>query len=210
MTLPIAFAIGFSVASIPGPTILLIATEALRKGFKAGVLTMLAPLLLDALVMVPFGLFFQISLFSGKGTFFLGLAGSGLLFWLGLQSIRAGAKKKPLAFDREGPGGPRQQEIPSFTKGLLTHLSSPYPYIYWSTVGASFIRQGFETGGARGAALFPFGFWLGASAFTLLVIGLLVQGKKLLPRKLEPYLHYLSGTLLIGAGILLGVSVWKG
>ena len=94
-------------------------------------------------------------------------------------------------------------------KGVVTHATSPYPYIYWGTAGASFIRRGFETGGAWGAVLFPVGFWLGAVSFTLLVIYFLAAGKRLLPRRLGPRLHYLSGGLLIGAGIFLAVSVWK-
>ena len=97
-----------------------------------------------------------------------------------------------------------------FLKGLLTHLTSPYPYLYWATVGASFIRQGFASGGIAGAAVFPLGFWTGAITFTLIVICLVARGKKLLPSRLEPYLHHLSGALLIGSGIYLAVNVWQG
>lgn len=216
MTFSLAFVMGFSVASIPGPTIILIATETLRKGARAGLLTMMAPLLMDALVMLPLGLFLQASLFSGRGAVFLGVVGAGFLVWLGLQSIRAGFR------------GPRDQGLqgsrvtgstlhslnPSslhpFLKGILTHLTSPYPYLYWGTVGSSFIRQGFESGGAQSAAVFPLGFWLGASAFTLLVIYLVSRGKEHLPPSLEPLLHHLSGALLIGSGIFLVVRVWQG
>ncbi len=220
MTFPLAFAIGFSVASIPGPTIILIATETLRKGTRAGLLTMTAPILLDALVMLPLGLFLQTALFSGSRAILLGLAGSGFLAWLGVQSIRAGIMQLRVSgFRFRGPERPNSkletprdsnQELPSFLKGILTHVTSPYPYLYWGTVGSSFIRRGFESGGARTAALFPLGFWLGASAFTLLMIYLLARGKKLLPSRLEPYLHHLSGALLIGSGIFLGVRVWQG
>ncbi len=220
VTFPIAFAIGFSVASIPGPTIILIATETLRRGPKAGLLTMTAPLLMDALVMVPLGLFLQASLFSGRGSVVLGLVGAALLVWLGLQSIRAGARKLQVSGSgfREHitPNSKLEtlrssnQEMPSFLKGVLTHLTSPYPYLYWGTAGSSFIRQGFENGGVWGAATFPLGFWLGASAFTLVVIYLVARGKRMLPPRLEPYLHYLTGALLMGSGIYLAVSVWQG
>jgi len=210
VTFPLAFAIGFSVASIPGPTIILIATETLRKGPKSGLVTMTAPLLLDALLMLPLGLLLQASLFSGGGALFLGLLGAALLVWLGLQSIQAGAKKIPLELDPDQPPPNSNQEIPSFWKGILTHLTSPYPYLYWGAVGSSFIRQGFESGGVWAAATFPIGFWLGASAFTLLVIYLVTRGKKMLPPRLEPHLHRFSGVLLIASGIYLAVKVWQG
>jgi threonine/homoserine/homoserine lactone efflux protein len=197
VTFSIAFAIGFSVASIPGPTIIVIATETLRKGAKAGLLTMLAAPLLDALLMLPLGLFLQATLFSGRGAIVLGLLGTGLLVWLGLQSIQAGIHEMPL-------------EIPSFWKGVLTHMTSPYPYLYWSTVGASFIHQALEEGGPWLAARFPLGFWLGTSVFALLVIYVLGQGKRLLPPRFEPYLHHLSGIMLIAGGIILVTKVWRG
>lgn len=216
MTLSLAFAIGFSVASIPGPTIILITTETLRKGPKAGLATMAAPVLIDALLMLPLGLLLQASLFSGSGGLFLGLLGAAFLLWLGFKSIQAGAEGKR----DKGLKGSREMELtlnplnPSslnpFFKGVLTHLTSPYPYLYWGTVGSSFIRQGFESGGAWAAAKFPIGFWLGASIFTLLVIFVVARGKKVLPPRLEPHLHRFSGVLLIGSGIFLAVRVWQG
>lgn len=210
MTFPFAFAIGFSVASIPGPTIILIATETLRKGAKSGLATMAAPILLDAIMMLPLGLLLQTSIFSGRGAVFLGFLGVAFLFWLGLQSILAGAKKLAAESDLESALASRNQETPSFVKGVLTHLTSPYPYLYWGTIGSTFIRQGFQSGGVWAAAVFPLGFWLGASVFTLIVIYLVARTKKLLPPRLEPYLHRFSGVLLIGSGIFLAARVWQG
>ena len=213
MTFSVAFLIGFSVASIPGPTIILIATETLRKGPWAGLATMMAPLAMDALVMLPLGLFLQAALFSGRGAVFVGFAGAAFLFWLGIQSLRAGSRDQGLQGSRVTeptlhPLNP--STLHPFLKGVVTHLTSPYPYLYWGTAGASFIRRGFETGGARGAALFPLGFWLGAVSFTLLVIYFVAAGRRLLPPRWEPYLHYLSGALLIASGIFLALSVWRG
>jgi len=205
MTFPIAFAIGFSIASIPGPIITLVVTETLRKGLRAGVLTMLAPVLLDAVLMVPLGLLLQASLFSGKGGVFLGFMGAALLTWLGYQSMRTG-RRKDEGERRKDEGG--SEEIPSFVKGVLAHLTSPYPYLYWGTVGSTFIRQGYEAGGAISAALFPLGFWSGAIAFTLVVTYLVARGRKMLPARLEPHLHRLSGILLIGSGLYLAWRVW--
>lgn len=210
MTFPLAFAIGFSVASIPGPTIILIATETLRKGAKSGLVTMTAPILMDALLMLPLGLLLQASLFSGGGALFLGLIGAAFLVWLGLQSMQAGVQNISLEPKPGGPSANSREELPSFWKGVLTHLTSPYPYLYWGTVGSSFIRQGFESGGAWAAATFPIGFWLGASVFTLIVIYLVERTKKLLPPRLEPHLHRFSGVFLIASGIFLAVKVWQG
>lgn len=210
MTFPLAFAIGFSVASIPGPTIILITTETLRKGAKAGLSTMMAPVLMDALLMLPLGLLLQASLFAGRGPLVLGLIGAVFLSWLGFQSMRASAQKIAPGVDPGVAPAMSHEELPSFLKGVLTHVTSPYPYLYWGTVGSSFIRQGYENGGAWTAAVFPIGFWLGASTFTLLVIYVVTHGKKMLPERVELHLHRFSGVLLIASGILLAVKVWQG
>jgi len=210
MTLPLAFMIGFSVASIPGPTGVLITTQTLRHGARAGLVTMTAPLALDVFVMMPLGLFLQASLFAGSRAFVLGLGGAAFLLWLGVQSIRAGIKHVNTIRVTGAAPADSKHELGPFLKGFITHVSSPYPYLYWSTVGGPFVLQGFAKGGIAGAALFPIGFWAGTTSFTFLLIYLVARGKRLLPVRLEPYLHHISGALLIGSGIYLAIALWHG
>lgn len=210
MTFPLAFAIGFSVASIPGPMIILISTETLKKGSRSGLVTMTAPLLLDGLMMLPLGLLLQASLFSGKAALVLGMAGAAFLAWLGIQSLRARTGNSPQFETQDSKLTARHGEMPSFLKAVLTHLTSPYPYLYWGTVGSTFVRQGYEGGGISGAAVFPLGFWAGASAFTFLVIYLIARGRTMLPESVGTHLHRVSGVLLIASGILLAAKVWQG
>ena len=202
--------IGVSVASIPGPMGILIATQTLRHGAKAGLVTMLAPLALDVFVMMPLGLFLQASLFAGKCAIVLGLGGAAFLLWLGVQSIRAGIQHVNTIRASGMTPVENNNELGPFWKGFVTQATSPYPYIYWSTVGGSFILQGFADGGIAGAAFFPIGFWAGSTSFTFLLIYLVARGKRLLPTGVEPYLHHTSGALLIGSGIYLAIAVWHG
>lgn len=208
MNLPLAFAMGFAVASLPGPILVLIITETLRKGPRAGVLTMTAPLIIDALVMLPLALLLQASLVTREGVLGLGLVGACLLVWLGLQSMRVNTGVLNPGSDNGTGWSWRRSELPSFLKGVLTHLTNPYPYIYWGTVGVIFIRQGFEKNGTSGALLFPMGFWLGAGTLNLLVVYLVARGRRMLPSRLEPYLHRFSGVLLIGSGVFVALRTW--
>jgi threonine/homoserine/homoserine lactone efflux protein len=202
--------IGFSVASIPGPTSILIATQTLRHGAGAGLVTMTAPLALDVFIMMPLGLMLQASVFAGNRAIVLGLGGSVFLVWLGVQSIRAGIEHVNTIRASAPARAEDKPELNPFVKGFLTHVTSPYPYLYWATVGASFVRQGFEAGGIAGATIFPAGFWTGTSSFTLLLIYLVARGKRLLPARWEPYLHHGSGMLLIASGVYLAAGVWHG
>ena len=138
----------------------------------------------------------------------LGLIGGCFLVWLGAKSM--GASARPMN-DRNADRAEltwMKKEIPSFFKGILTHLTNPYPYIYWGSVGAGFLRQGFERGGTWGAVVFPLGFWLGAGIFNLLVVYLMARGKQMFPARLEPYLHRFSGVLLMASGVFVAVRPW--
>ena len=208
MTFPLAFATGFSVASIPGPIMFLIATETLRKGAWAGVLILFAPLLIDAVVMVPLALLLQAALVSGKGAVVLAVVGGGFLVWLGVQSMRVGSGELPVPSQRESETRRQPREIPSFAKGVLTHLTNPYPYLFWGMAGANFILKGFEENGLWGALLFPVGFWFGAGLFNVVIVYVVARGKQLLPQRFEHHLHRFSGLLLIGIGLFVAIRPW--
>lgn len=199
MSLLLAYAMGFSVASMPGPILALITTETLRRGPWPGAQTALAPMCVDACVMLPLVMMLQSSVPSGAGAVGMGLAGGAFLFWLGLRSFRAGSPA--VAPGRHS----RSRRLPPFLKSVLTHLMNPYAYIFWGTVGFAFVREGFAAEGLKGALSFPVGFWLGAATINFLVVYLVSRGRRFLPARMEPYVHVVSGILLIGAGAFL---VW--
>jgi len=196
------FAMGFSIASMPGPIMALIATETLRRGVRSGSQAAIAPICVDALVMLPLVLILHAAIPSGMVAIAIGVAGGAFLVWLGVQSLRAWRIDSRALTQNDFVTG-----LPSFTKGVLTHLMSPYPYVFWGTVGLAFVRDGFQTGGIFGALHFPLAFWLGASAFNFLVVFLIVRGKRMLPPTAEPYTQMFAGLLLITAGVFLTVTV---
>jgi len=201
MSLLLAYAMGFSVASMPGPILALIATETLRKGAWPGAQTALAPMCVDACVMLPLVMVLQSSIPSGAGAMAIGIAGGAFLCWLGVQSFRAGSAAV-------APGRHRgSRSLPPFLKGVLTQLMNPYAFIFWGTVGFAFVREGFEAQGLKGALSFPAGFWLGAGTMNFLVVYLVSRGRRFLPARTEPYVHAVSGALLTGAGAFLAWAV---
>jgi threonine/homoserine/homoserine lactone efflux protein len=126
-----------------------------------------------------------------------------------VQSIRAGVEHVQTIRMTGAPRAKKNEPAP-FMKGFITHVASPYPYVFWGTAGGAFVLQGYARGGIAGAATFPTGFWTGTTCFTFLLIYLVTHGKRLLPARWEPYLHHASGILLIGAAIYLAVRVWHG
>jgi threonine/homoserine/homoserine lactone efflux protein len=207
VSFPLAVAIGFSVASIPGPTIILISAETLRNGARAGLATMAAPILIDATIMIPLGLSLQTFL-SKTGEVVLEFVGASFLLWLAIKSLRSATAGSGAGIDREG-AATNAKVLPSFLKGVLIHLTSPYPYLYWATVGGSFIRQGMEVDGLWGAALFPLGFWLGATGFTVTVIFALARGRRFLPPSIATSLPRLCSILLVAGALYLALCAWR-
>jgi threonine/homoserine/homoserine lactone efflux protein len=207
VSFPIAFAIGFSIASVPGPTIILIATETLRSGARAGLFAIVAPVLIDATVMVPLGFLLQ-TVMSNNGARALGLAGGLFLFWLGFKSIRARQPGSTLC--GATPAAVRfTSPFSSFARVAVAHLTSPYPYLYWGTVGGALMRKGIAQGGLWEGMIFPLGFWLGTLTFTGTTVYLIARGRRLLPARFEPVLHIFSGALLITAALLLVGQVFR-
>ncbi len=203
MSLLLAYAMGFSVASMPGPILALITTETLRRGAWPGAQTALAPMCVDACVMLPLVMVLQSAIPSGAGAMLIGLAGGAFLFWLGLQSVRAGPA--PAA-----PGGRTgSRRLSPFLKSVLTQLMNPYAYIFWGTAGFAFVREGFEAHGLQGAVSFPAGFWLGAGTMNFLVVYLVSRGRRYLPARAEPCVHVVSGILLMAAGAFLVWAVYR-
>jgi len=198
----LTFAMGFSIASMPGPIMALIATETLRRGARSGAQAAIAPVCVDAVIMLPLVVLLHASIPSGFAAVAIGVAGGLFLVWLGVQSLRAGSVDTRGWMKSDLATG-----LPSFTKGVLTHLMNPYPYVFWGTVGLAFVRQGFQTSGITGALHFPLGFWLGASSFNFLVVYIVIRGRRMLPAGAEPYFHLFSGLLLMTAGVFLIISV---
>jgi threonine/homoserine/homoserine lactone efflux protein len=206
MNFPVAFAIGFSVASIPGPTILLILAQTLTNGAKAGLATMAAPMMLDAVLMLPLGLFLQTALLPEGGGTLLGLGGAALLFLIGAKSLVVGLRAKTT---KDPATAIEKHPFSAFLKGAAVHLTSPYPYLYWSSIGAALVRQGYETGGPLAATIFPLGFWSGAGAFSLIVIYLASRGRRLIPPAFENVLHLFAGSALVASSLYVALKIWR-
>jgi threonine/homoserine/homoserine lactone efflux protein len=203
MSILIAYAMGFSVASMPGPILALIVTETLRRGPWPGTQAAVAPICVDACIMLPLLIVLQSWISPGVGTVAIGLAGSMFLFWLGIQSCRT----QPTYLTSTTHNN--LEKMLPFLKCVLIHLMNPYAYIFWGTVGFAFVREGFEGGGFKGALTFPVGFWLGAGTMNFLVVYLVSRSRHFLLPRQKPYIHVFSGLLLIGAGITIVWGIFR-
>jgi len=140
--------LGLSAGVSPGPLLALVISQSLRHGAREGVKVALAPLITD----IPIVLVSTLVLTRLAGVqFILGiitLAGGVFVAHLACESLRATGLDTDIQ-----PGAPQ-----SFGKGVLVNALSPHPYLFWLTVGAPLIIQGWAES-LFAAAAFLAGFY---------------------------------------------------
>jgi len=126
----------------PGADTFLVVRNALRGGRRDGFLTVLG---------ISSGLYFHALLsalgvsavlaHSARAFLVLKVAGAAYLAWLGLQSLRAGLGRVPIA----PPGDVAAASVPplrSFREGLLTNLLNPKVIVFYLALLPQFMRPG--------------------------------------------------------------------
>jgi len=128
--------LGLSAGLAPGPLLTLVIAETLRAGTRAGIRVALAPLITDLpIVWLCLALLGQLQsreLVMGA----IALLGAGFLMRMGWENLRLGAGEIWIDHGRSG----------SLRKGILVNLFSPYPYLFWLSVGGPLVIEGAQTG----------------------------------------------------------------
>lgn len=135
-------ALGWAAGIQPGPMQTYILTESTAHGWRAGVRVAFAPLFSDGPIILAILLLLQL---AGQNLpdpvlaaiSFLGTLVLGWLAWGLFGRWRAAA---PL-FDADPDAAPVRN---SFRRAVLVNLTNPNPYIFWGTIGASRLNEGWQ------------------------------------------------------------------
>lgn len=192
-----AVSLGLFSGISPGPLMTVVITASLERGFRAGALTAIAPLLTD----LPVVLISLLVLGQVPGWFLSAVTVAGGLFvsHIGAKTVRdAGTVRQPELT--------RQASRRDLARGAAVNLLSPHPWLFWFTVGSPFMIQRWSI--ARWEAI----------AFLVVFVALLVgcklalawgvsHGRRLLGTAWYRRLLTGCGLLLIGFGLVL---LWRG
>jgi threonine/homoserine/homoserine lactone efflux protein len=136
--------------------------------------------------------FFQ----SNPVRFGLSVAGSAMIFWLGVSMFRA----------RAGAIEKGQDLLHSaFTAGIVTSAFNPFFLLWWVTIGSMLIMK-FLVFGLLGLALFTVVHWLCDLVWLSFVSVLVYRTKSLWGRKFQEGLFIVCSLLLMGFGVWFLVS----
>lgn len=165
--------LGLAAGFSPGPLTVLVISETLRHGLRAGMKVSLAPILTD-LPIIALAVLLLDRLSSHPAAFgVIALLGGGFLLHLGVDSLRP----PHVAIQAEQPA-PR-----SLVRGVAANFLNPNPYVFWIGVGTPILLSAFDRS------------WTHAAAFAVAFFFFIVGSKLLLARLVDGSRAFLSGSV---------------
>ncbi len=154
--------LGFAAGVAPGPLLTLVIAQTLTYGVREGSKVAAAPLITD-LPIILLAIFIGSTLAARPLLLgILSLIGAGYIGFLAWESLKIKIADQADA-----------RAAKSMTKGILTNLLNPHPYLFWMTVGAPLLLKTWVSG-PWGAVFWLFSFYLmlvGAKIGISLLVG---------------------------------------
>jgi threonine/homoserine/homoserine lactone efflux protein len=143
---------GLSGAMMPGPVLALVVSETSRRGFVASPLIITGHAILELVLVAALFLGLRRFLSTTAAFVVLGLAGGGVLVWMGQGMIAHGldpATELPLQATAVAAGR-------LLLAGAIISLANPYWSLWWGTVGTKLLQMSVGHG-VVGAAFYFLG-----------------------------------------------------
>ena len=189
------FLIGLGTVIFIGPVLFTLLQISLDHGYKAGLSVALGIIVSDILIVALFYLGL-IDFFTDEAVqFWLAIAGSAILFGLGLKYILKPYTPKPVVTK------PSLANISvSFSKGFLVNFVNPFVFMVWLSI-VSVAKEKFDA--ETDVQVFLVASLVGIFATDALKVLLAGKLQKILNPKFLKKLFRLIGLILIGFGIRL-------
>ena len=161
--------LGLSAGFAPGPLLTLVITETLQHDISSGIKVALAPIVTDVPIIIL--TLFILSKLSNFHTILgiISITGGFFILFMGYQSLRT--QKVALT--------PQANHTNSLAKGVLANSLSPYPYLFWLSVGAPTMTKAINQN-IRAALAFIVSFYLLLVGSKILLAILTGRSKSLL------------------------------
>lgn len=205
-----AFVVGFSGAMMPGPVSTVTLAQSMRRGVWAGPLITIGHALMEGLLVVALALGLDGPLRRPEIVASIGCVGGLVLLWMGYGLIlhaSLGGGKQVLEGEALSPLAGRLASVPA---GMVTSVANPYWFLWWATVGASYIFLALEQG-VIGLAAFYSGHILSDLSWNSLLALAGTTGRRLFSGWFYRTLFLLCGLFLLGLGgyfLWMGVRFW--
>jgi threonine/homoserine/homoserine lactone efflux protein len=183
---------GLSAGLSPGPLLALVISHTLRHGVKEGVKVSFAPLVTDSPIIL-LSVLILVKLSNADN--FLGvisLLGGSFVLYLAYESLRSKSIDPNL----------HESAPKSLAKGAIVNFLSPYPYLFWMTVGAPFMIKAWDNNTLAGI-VFVAGFYIFLVVSKMTVAIVTGKSKQLLQGRVYVFIMRLLGIVLLYFALLL-------
>jgi threonine/homoserine/homoserine lactone efflux protein len=199
-TIPLIFVTSFMVALsgavMPGPLLVLTISEAPRHGFWAGPLLVIGHGVLELLLVLALALGLSELITGESVSQIVGFVGGFILIGMGLLIARRGWQKETI-LAADSPGVKRRGKL--IASGVVASVSNPYWFIWWLTLGITYMLWSLRLGIA-GVASFFTGHILADFSWYALVAFVIASGRKIITDTIYSKLLVVCGLALVALG----------
>lgn len=195
-----SFGVGLSGALVPGPMLTVTISDSVNKGFKAGPLVVLGHFMTEIMMMLLILAGLGWILGSKSAVFIIGTVGGLVLIFMGYNIYRSNLSLSNIQKNRS------DRSYGSIMGGIATSISNPFFYIWWATVGCTFMFKGLELAGVIGLLSFILGHWSADFSWFSMVSFFSSKGSKIMNNKSYKLLMMICGTFLVLLGIYFIIS----
>jgi threonine/homoserine/homoserine lactone efflux protein len=198
-----ALVVAFTGALMPGPMLTLVITSVAQKGFWTAFFIVVGHAVLELAVVISFYLGILKYLDNPIVIKVISILGGAFLIYMAI-SIIVNVLRRKITLDLENrklgaPLGTKNTFI-IMGKGVLISLANPYWYIWWLTIGATFMIKS-VTYSFAGVSCFYFGHILADFIWYLLVGFIVSTGRRFFNQKVYITILLLCSAFLLYLGV---------
>lgn len=192
--------LGFGAGTSFGALHNLLMNVTLARGWRYGLLVVLAPLLTDAPIILL--MLFILEQLPPPAERLLPIIGGCFLLWLAWGAYQQYRNPPDLSVSQSAES---RLSFQTLLKGMAVNFFNPAPYVFWGAVGGTLLREGFAQSTAHGVA-FLLGFY---GTFLAIMTAFVFLFDRL--RQVDPRITRGLSLLSVLVMTMLGVSfIWQG
>ncbi len=192
--------VGLSGALVPGPLLAMNIAESARRGFWVGPILVGGHGIMEVAMVAALTLGLSRVLEQGLLAAAIGIGGGLFLLYMGYGLFRTPAQLP--VNDASPPSLGRSPLV----AGALVSLANPYWFLWWATVGSSYVIWALSLG-AAGLLLFYLGHILSDLSWYSLVSFLISRGKRIIRPRVYRGLLWGCGAFMLALG---GYFIYSG
>lgn len=196
-----SFIVGFTGAIMPGPVLIATILQSTDRGYMAGPLVTLGHALVELIItiLLIFGLAFIANLPEVRVVF--ALIGGFILIYMGSEALKY-SRKITMHGVAEKRSKSKLLEYGPISLGFLMSVSNPYWWIWWATVGNTFLLESLTIASIIGAVTFYFSHVMSDFTWYTLVSSSISKGRRIISNKVYMYILIVCGVFLVALGVI--------